>query len=239
MGNVTVHSLYISVGDVLIQRGDNIFCDMFFDGIYIPGYIAITDKVLGEYFEVGVVAPTLQVWDDPDGAATGLAIEECLKNTIMFGYDISGPYLLYPLYLLAAFSISALLMVVVFRAPPSSGPLSYYVGALGALINTEPLNDGLTIELWRSEAAGSDNSALPLADRDTTAQLQLGSTPEKGDENILYYGMFKDQAHIDKKVLKAAIITGDIAYTEGDAGGKKIVIASLRSAKNSYGRIIA
>ncbi|KAF8939377.1 hypothetical protein BGZ58_009905 [Dissophora ornata] len=107
----------------------------------------ITNSTLSEYFNVGVVAPTLQVWTDEDGSATGLAIEESALSTL------------------------ALLMVVVFRVPSSSGSWSYYIGALGAFINTEPLKEGLTIKLWRSEAAGLDDSAQPLAERDTTARL--------------------------------------------------------------------
>ncbi|KAI8601086.1 hypothetical protein EDD21DRAFT_375449 [Dissophora ornata] len=55
------------------------------------GYVFITNSTIGEYFEVGIVAPKLQAWTDEDGSATGLAIGKCLKNTVIFGYDVTAP----------------------------------------------------------------------------------------------------------------------------------------------------
>ncbi|KAF9197877.1 hypothetical protein BGZ49_001507 [Haplosporangium sp. Z 27] len=239
-GNLDYNILeyYFVVDDIIIPQGHDEVCDLIFDNIFVPGITAVTNSKLDEYFQLGVIAPILTTWTGQSDLNTRSQIETCLKNNIIFGYAISNAYLRVPLGLLACFLALAVVMVILFRIPPNNGAFSYYIGSLGAYINTEPLNFGLTVKLWRSEIAGLDDSALPLAERDTSARLQLGSTSEKGDENVLQYGMFRDQEYYNKEDLKALIVN-DAAYIQNNTTGRKrIVIGGLKSPnRNSYHHI--
>ncbi|KAF9434584.1 hypothetical protein BGZ76_007775 [Entomortierella beljakovae] len=192
-------SYQLQVDEVIIGERVNSACDKFFGSLFKAGNIVINEPEIYKYVEAGITAPQLESWKDGFDLQTRDIIHECLKQTIIFGYDPDSPYVRYPLYILLGLLSLAILTVIVLRAPSERGFWSRHIGRLGALINSEPLNDGLIVKLWRSEAARKNDSITPLYDRDTSAKLRL----RKGR-----YSMFPENENILEESQESVLLRG-------------------------------